>query len=221
MATPRGLHGSTARAKSGCTCRACDARRSELYLSTPRGGQATKPKHVYVGKAIVTIAGPSEVIEFGGVKSILRDGEMIFVSVVNVDPLGRSYPRVTGRMTQATWDLVMRDDNMLTECQQVIADVEANMPQAVKKDLSAFQRTKHRRIEPGQDPKAPVDLTVLLGQLTNIVTELASGTMPIGVAMKQYGHLRDEVAARRRQFTEVEGVFEMLQTLIVAKAGIE
>lgn len=227
MATRNSPHGSTARAKSGCPCRACDARRTDLYMTTPR--KPIVPPTRRIGDTVVTMVGgtsaPTKVmVSVVGDALVdvdqLAHGEAVFVSTEHQRANGSTYATVHGYMTLSTWnDVVLATDAAMTQCQQLISDVEAKVPHAVKQDLTGFQRTKHRRVAPGDDPKAPVDLAVLHTQLVNVTSSLASGGMELDVAMKQYGRLRDQIAKRRAQFTESEGVFAVLQQLIIEKAG--
>lgn len=199
-------HGTLIRARTGCPCAACQHAATATYRGTPRG---VKPPIVRkLGVAKVTIDGGADL----DVLSLVAEKDL------------DNLVHVRGVCHPETWDDLMDSDTNIERAQVAISEAVLAVPTARKIDVDPSRYRKgagkdSRTINPGQDPRIPLDLPVLVAQMRVLSTGLITGEVDTAVAIKAYGRLRDEVARRRHEFAEAEGAFDVLQRAIVAKVS--
>ena len=200
-------HGTLARARAGCPCVICQHAVTQTYRATPRGVK------------------PPIVRKFGVAKVVMDPAADLDVLVLVAEKDANERVTVTGVCNPETWDDLMDSDTNIGRAQVALSEAVLEVPTAKKVDVDPSRYRKGGKgkdsitVNPGEDPRQPLDLPVLIAQMRVMSTGLITGEIDLPVAMKQYGRLRDEIARRRSEFAEAEGVFDVLQRAILAKVS--
>jgi len=200
-------HGTLTRARTGCPCVICQHAVTQTYRATPR---AVKPPIVR---------------KFGTAKVTIDPAADLDVLLLTVVEGMDEQPVATGVCNPETWDDLMDSDTNIGRAQVALNEAITQMPttRKVEVDPSRYRKggsgRESRTVEPGEAPRREIDLPVLIAQMRVLSTGLITGDTDLPVAMKQYGRLRDEIARRRSEFAEAEGVFDVLQRAILAKVS--
>jgi hypothetical protein len=199
-------HGTLIRARTGCPCTACQHAATATYRRTPRGVKPLIERKFGVAKVIID---PSADLD-----------ALVITTEKDLD----EQVHVSGVCNPETWDDLMDSDVNVGRAQTAIAEAVLDVPTTRKVEVDPSRYRKgagkdSRTVNPGEDPRQPLDLPVLIAQMRVLSTGLLTGETDVGVAMKAYGRLRDEIARRRHEFAEAEGVFDVLQRAILSKVS--